>query len=232
MSLRTRVRSLFPGAVPAALTEIALIFVGITLAISFENWNSERAERESEQASLRELRSDLVDNIEELKADLAFDSLTLVGFDTILLHLEARLPYTDDLAATFAYLENWESPYLTISAYETLKTRGLDLVTDAALRAEIVRLFENVYRKLIEDYDRSEWINFEVSMYPLMLSHIEERPGSVAEPIDYEALMDDRPFRIALLRSASLRTGGVSLKEEAIRSTQIVINMIDMSLRN
>lgn len=51
-------------------------------------------------------------------------------------------------------------------------------------------------------------------------------------PIDYEALMDDRPFRIALLRSASLRTLGVSLKEEAIRSTQIVIDMIDASLRN
>ena len=209
-----------------------LIFVGITLAIGFENWNAERVERREEQATLRELRSNLVDNIAKLEDGLTFDSLTLFGIDTILAHLDARLPYSEGLSTAFAGLENFSSPYLTSSAYETLRVRGLELVSRPTLRAEIVHLFETEYRQLVEDHDRSEWINYEVSIYPLMLTRVEERPGEVAQPIDSDALLDDRLFRVALLRSASLRTAGIAMKKSVIEGTKQVIEGIDQHLGN
>lgn len=185
-----------------------------------------------ERAILRELRSNLSSNVAELESDLEFDSVTIVGIENILAHLDGRLAYSDNLSSSFARLDNWDSPYLTSAAYETLKSRGLDLVMDPNLAVAIVWLFEKVYVSLISDHDRQEWINYEVSMVPLMLAHVEERPGDVAEPINYDALLDNRAFRTALLRTLALRIKGSKLKREAIQSTREVIQMIDTALEN
>ena len=61
---------------------------------------------------------------------------------------------------------------------------------------------------LVNDAGRSEWINYEASMIPLMLRVVEERPGSIAEPIDYDSLLDDREFRTALLRTKARHDRG------------------------
>ena len=230
VTIYERIRQRFQGRVTAAIVEIFLIFIGITLAIAFENQNDERRERAEEQALLRELRSNLEDNVTELKSDIDYDTETIKGFEAILAHLSARLPYSEDLSRPLADLENWDSPYLTSSAYETLKSRGLDLISDSTLRHAIVRLFEDTYAELIYDQDRMEWINLEASMLPAMLKHVEESPGRTAKPIDYQALLDDRSFRVAILRSATVRTQSVQVKEDALDATSGVIELISANL--
>lgn len=215
--------------IASALAEVGLIFVGITLAIAFENWNSERAERRDEAEILLELRADLGVNMEELEQALVYNHQSLARIDTVLGHLEARLPYSPVLSSSLSYLENWASPYLSRSAYETLKSRGLNLISDGALRAAVVRLYENTYVDLVNDADRSEWINYEVSMIPLMLRAVEERPGQLADPVDYAALLDDRAFRTALLRTKSLRMGTIGTMEWAVAETAEVRSRIAAS---
>ena len=211
--------------------EVGLIFVGITLAIGFENWNGERAERQDEREILSELHVDLTSNAEGLRAGLAYNLATVARIDTVLDHLDARRAYSPELSSSFAYLENWSSPFLSRSAYETLKARGVTLISEPELRSSVVRLYENVYANLVDDNDRAEWVNYEVSMIPLMLRLIEERPGNSAEPIDYESLLDDRAFRTALLRTKALRLGTIRDTELAIVSTEDVLALIDVPPR-
>ena len=226
---KRRIRAGAPNRAVAAVLEVALIFLGITLAIGFENWNSERAERADERELLAELRVDLTANIEVLQTGLTFNRLTLARIDSVLDHLDERLPYSSELSSSLSTLENWASPYLSRSAYETLMSRGVSLIREPSLRSGIVRLYENVYTNLVSDGDRAEWVNYEVSMIPLMLRVIEERPGQLAEPIDYEALLDDRAFRTALLRTKSLRHGTIESSELAIEATNRVLAMIEAS---
>ena len=199
------------------------------MAIGFENWNDERAEREDERDTLTELRADLRSNIEELKGGLDYNRRSVARIDTVLGHLEERLPYSSELSSSLAFLENWASPYLSRSAYETLKTRGVTLISDPRLRSSIVRLYENLYADLVNDNDRSEWVNYEVSMIPLMLRVIEERPGDSAEPIDYQALLDDRAFRTALLRTKALREGTIRATDLALEATEDIVSLIGAS---
>ncbi len=227
--LQEKLRRIFEKGLPTALLEVALIFFGITLALGFENWNFERAERLEERALLKELQSNLKENVAELEAGIEFDSHTISGFETVLAYLSEKRPYSEDLSESFANLENWDSPYLTSSAYETLKSRGLDLISDSVLRAEIVRLYDRVYAHLTQDHDRAEWINYEISMLPLMLANIEERSSHNAEPIDYDALLEDRHFRIALLSSLALRRQGLQLKQDAVDATKRLIDSISLT---
>jgi hypothetical protein len=216
-----------PNRVLAGLVEVGLIFVGITLAIGFENWNSERAERRDEREILLELREDLHLNLDELRKGLRYNETTVARIDSVLTHIEGRLPYSQELSSSLAYLENWASPYLSRSAYETLMARGVTLISEAELRSSVVRLYENVYQDLVSDGDRTEWVNYEVSMVPLMLRFVEERPGNIGKPIDYEAMVADPVFRAALWRTKAIRLGTIQSTQEAITSTEAVVVLVD-----
>ena len=224
--LNQKLKIVFSKGFPTALLEIALIFVGITLAIGFENWNTERKEAQEELALLTELKSNLEENMTILARIITFNEETVVSYRTLLSHIGAKQPYSDDLVPHFTKLDHWASPYLTSSAYETLKSRGLDIISDSSLRQQIVRLFEVNYVALANDRDRAEWINYEVSTVPLMLKHFENQSDGTDKPIDYESLVEDRGFRVAVSRTLGLRRPGIKAYKESQEVTKQVINSI------
>jgi hypothetical protein len=157
---------------------------------------------------------------------IAYNEETVVSYTTLLSHISAELPYSDDLIPHFSSLDHWASPYLTSSAYETLKSRGLDIISGSSLRQQIVKLFEVRYVKLVNDYDRAEWINYEVSTVPLMLKHFESQPDRTDAPLDYESLVKDRGFRVAVSRTLAFRRGGIEDLKEAQEATEQMIHSI------
>ena len=224
--LNEKLGVVFKKGFPTALLEIALIFVGITLAIGFENWNTERKERQEELALLAELKSNLEENMTLLSRMIAYNEETVVSYTTLLSHISAELPYSDDLIPHFSNLDHWASPYLTSSAYETLKSRGLDIISDSSLRQQIVKLFEVRYVTLVNDYDRAEWINYEVSTVPLMLRHFESQSDRTDAPLDYESLVKDRGFRVAVSRTLAFRRGGIEDLKQTQEATEQMIHSI------
>ena len=224
--LNEKLRVIFNKGFRTALLEVVLIFVGITLAIGFENWNSERKERQEELALLAELKSNLEENLTLLSRMIAYNEATIDSYRTLLGHIGAKQSYSDDLIPHFSRLDVWASPYLTSSAYETLKSRGLDIVSDSSLRQQIVKLFEVRYVTLVNDYDRAEWINYEVSTVPLMLKHFETQPDGTEAPLDYDNLLQDRGFRVALSRTLGFRRGGIEDLKETHEATKQMIDSI------
>jgi len=228
--IQEKLGNVFKKGLPTALLEVTLIFIGITLAIGFENWNAERNERLEELALLTELKNNLKENLVQLAYIVDYNNRTIVSFETMLVHITERKPYSDDLSDEFGLFEKWSSPYLTSSAYETLKSRSLDIVSESSLRQQIVKLFDVEYSKLVNDYDRSEWINLEVSMLPLKLRHIEMRSGGSAVPVDYDALLDDREFRVGILRTLELRKSGIGRLQSAAAATRHLIASISEAI--
>jgi hypothetical protein len=221
-----KLKSTLRKGLPSALLEIALIFVGITLAIAFENWNTERSEREEELALLADLRSNLEENLVILEEMTEFNKQTIASLETVLEYIETKRPYSESLASHLGIIDNWSSPHLTSSAYQTLKSRGLEIISDSELRHQIVRLFDVDYVYLADDYDRSEWINYELSTVPMMLRHLEEDSSLTAIPVDYDALLEDHQFRIAIRRTLSLRNHGISRLAQSSESTTQVLSAI------
>ena len=210
----------------AAMGEVVLIFFGITLAIAFDNWSSERSERAAEHAMLLELEASLAENVQQLSDGLIYNRARLSDLRTLIEHLDEGRPYAEELEPILGQLDNWDSPYLVSGAYETLKARGFDLISDAALRNGLIRVFEGRYAVLVRDWDRAEWINYENSMSPLMIAHVEEAGDSRGRPTHYDRLLGDRGFKAALYRSAALRERGIELTQAALRSTAELLEMI------
>jgi len=180
-------------------------------------------------ALLTELKANLEENLVQLAEISDFNNQTIASFENMLAHIVARRPYSDDLSNAFGWIDNWASPYLTSSAYETLKSRGLDVISESSLRQQIVYLFDVQYSHLVKDYDRSEWINLEVSMLPLHLKHVEILASGLAVPVDYDALLDDRAFKVGILRTLELRKSGIeSLHSTAEATRQLIASISEV----
>ncbi len=212
-----------------SILELALIFFGITLALAFENWNTERTERRDEVDLLIELRSNLENNVAQLESNIEFNKERVADLTLLLLHIESRNAWSSELVGPLDRFRYWASPYLTSSAYETLKSRGLDLIAESALREKIVHLFDVEYASLANDYDQSEWINFEISMTPQSLRHIQRTNGD-PKPIDYQAMLDDVSFNSAIRTTRKLRRFGIDSLKQSKEATEQVIESISLVL--
>ena len=83
-----------------AVGEIALIFVGITLAIAFENSNERRRSAEAEADVLSTIREDLAANLVELERNIDFDLSVIAGVEAVRAHLATQSSWPDSLNAS------------------------------------------------------------------------------------------------------------------------------------
>lgn len=135
--------------------EFLTIFIGVFAAFALDSWNENRKDSATEIKILAEINNGLSQDIKDIginvqghKAGLyAADYFRKLVLNTQLQH--DSLPfYYFNLLRDFISVQN-------ISGYETLKSKGLEIITDDSLRTEILALYENDYnslKKLEENY--------------------------------------------------------------------------------
>ena len=157
-----------------AIGEVVLIFAGITLALWFSNWNEAERERVVERHTLMDIMANLRANEAHIEENIEFDQTGVQACNTILAAMEARGPWMDDYEVTLNTCRWWSSPFLSAAAYDSLKLRGTDLITDRGLRDDIVKLYEFNYAYLIDDTDKSFWQFQEAVLFPVFNRHIRD----------------------------------------------------------
>jgi hypothetical protein len=210
-----------------AIGEIILVVIGILIALQINNWNEQRKLEKSELSMLLDISNDLKESKKELDDVVKFNKHTAKAIQFIINHLENDLPYTKSLDTAFVSLRSWSSPYLTFTAYETLKTKGIDLIKNEALKKSIVNLYESHFAYIISDYDRSEWVLAQSVVYPLTVKHIKKINYATAQPNDYEALKLDNEFINMLNEINYMRIGGIRSVQGASELTQDLVDKID-----
>ena len=138
-----------------ALGEILLVMIGILLAVQVNNWNENRKTKIKEIKILKELRSDLVQNLADIEENIDAFNDCLNSCEIIIYHIENKIPYDDSLNYHFSNL----FPYLTFNVnqttYESLRQMGLNLISNDSLRISISDLYANKftsYRKFEDTY--------------------------------------------------------------------------------
>jgi len=195
-----------------AIGEIALVVIGILIALSINNWNEQRKYKNLEISMLTEIKASLKENIIQLNTMLDFNGLTLNSYTIILNHLDKNIPYNDSLENHFGLLTNWSSPFFDYSAYETLKTKGVELISNAILKKKIIRTYESDLEYLVNDYDKAEW-NFNSSVVsPFVSKNFEDTSFKIplkAKPNNYGVLKNNPEFRNILKGLMKRRTFGI-----------------------
>ncbi len=140
--------------------EFLSIFIAVISAFALNNWNDNRRDKIAEQKILTEiyngLEKDIVDTKTNAKGHEA--GLNAVKFWRKVLNDEK--PILDSIGYHYFTLTRDFTSILNTSGYETLKSKGFELLQNDTLRKKIITLYEINYqslRKIEEDYFESQF---------------------------------------------------------------------------
>lgn len=140
--------------------EFLSIFIGVSMAFALNKWNEDRRDSQSEQKTLMEIRNGLELDLSDLKHNIAGHDIGIKAcnyFRTLIDNQEIDL---DTFTFQFHHLLR---DYITIqnkSGYESLKSHGLELISNDSLRLEIISLYGfhyEVIQKLEEEYNEMQF---------------------------------------------------------------------------
>ena len=119
-----------------------MIFLGISLAIWFNNWNDHRKERATEKNVLSQIYTEIKASLGDIENDLSVLDQSLKSHYKILDALNSDQAYEDGLAFDFYFLQKDEYTYPIRTTYERIKMDGLEIISNDSLRYVIERLYE------------------------------------------------------------------------------------------
>jgi hypothetical protein len=215
-----------------AIGEIILVVIGILIALQINNWNEARKLRAQEHQLLADLRSDMLESRKELKDMIRFNDSTIYFYKYILDQLKTNHPPDEQFQRGLGMFTSWDSPYLTYTAYEALKNKGLDIVQNRTLKKQIVSLYETSFANLVSDYDKAEWIFYEAVTVPLANKMIRRVIGYSHKgvPTDYSGMKANEEFVNALHQLIRLRSNGVRVCKDVIDLIDTLVRAIDKEL--
>jgi len=189
-----------------AIGEILLVVIGILIALQINNWNQDRLSRAEELRILKALKTGLEKDRDDLLFNAGSISSSISSADKVIYALEHNVPYRDSIAD---YLGDVMFPVLFVnstSAFETLKSKGIDLIRDPELRDQIIEVYDSGYNFFLK-YEGMVSDEAERGVREVFPTRFEEgysydleqpnyRPRLV--PLNYEALKSDQPFKYYL----------------------------------
>ncbi len=154
-----------------AIGEIILVVIGILIALQINNWNEYQKERESEKLILSEIQNNLKYDLNDFESNIATLQNKSVSSKAILRGLNKNIPYHDSLGYYFSYLSAYPHFSSKKNGYKLLQSKGLEIITNVALRNKITDLYEDRYQYILTfekeriDYNK---VLLETAMKPYM----------------------------------------------------------------
>ena len=215
-----------------AIGEIALVVIGILLALQINNWNERRKDRIKERNILLEIRSTIQENI--LTVNTATQSLTESNRsnEIILEFLNDQLEYNDTLSHHFDR-SRW--PTLTVleglsnAGFREAEMIGLDIIQNSNLRKALILYFDKSMPQLISRYSRnsSGFANYDEHTRKIL----KDLGGPYALPIDKKSIKSDNFYRSIITTLYDNRKGLLRRNHRFEKQSLEIIELLNNELR-
>ena len=224
-----------------ALGEILLVMIGILLALQVNNWNENRKKSELEIQTLIEIRTSMELAVDQLEISSQTFSTMEENLSGIIQHLKSSQSIPDSVTQNLIALFGYPTPKFNYSAYENLKNRGLDIISNEDLKLSILNIYEVEFYYLIEELDRglqnfsNQTINLQLSYFNLDFTSLNEGFDASSIQIkitDYEKAMMDPSFFNYLYLAHGFRLLGTVRTELSKERVETVIEQIDEELKH
>jgi hypothetical protein len=241
---RLRIRALFNKKFNKyllyAIGEILILIIGIVIALQVNNSNEERQRRVLEISILKTLKSDLEQDLEQWAADIEMHKSSLQSTPIVLDHLENKLPHSDSL--NYHFLNSVKVSYFSFhsGALETLKSTGINIISNENLRKEIVDLYTYWFEFKSYLTDRVNDIyafgHQNIIYTRFVQAYDYDGYGTDAEddgtmvPLDYESLFNDDEYKFFLLSFRNVTVFYLKRLEESDRRVKALIEGIDAEI--
>ncbi len=127
-----------------AIGEIALVVVGILIALQVNNWNEDKNTRKIEHKLLQELKTDLEETKTDLLTDMDKAQYELLVIDSLYQQIQNDRAENNPRPIRFSmqFIYNRSKLVPKSSAYESLQAFGINLISNDHLRKSITDLYE------------------------------------------------------------------------------------------
>jgi hypothetical protein len=146
-----------------AIGEIVLVVIGILIALQINNWNEKRKANIFEQEILLLIDHNLEIDSQSIALELN-KTKQAVQLTNRLLEKVTQKEYTDSLNFWMAKIISFERFKSHSSAFEVLKAKGIENISDKKLQAELITYYDENLFKLyeslldVEDAFNSDWV--------------------------------------------------------------------------
>jgi hypothetical protein len=210
-----------------AIGEIILVVIGILIALSLNNWNTEQKERALELKTLNELQASFLGDLEDLNFNLKSHEEGLFACQQLLVAFENEVPYSDRLDSHFGQFYNVSVLVHSTGAYETLKSRGMDIISNDGLRRQVVRMYDLIYNEILENQRNFDFVDLQENKH-FMFEHMTDwKFFQSAKPRDYDMISKDPVFRNRLEYTVQSRSLMISRYENAKAECEKVIQALE-----
>ncbi|MCW5898559.1 MAG: hypothetical protein KIT10_04755 [Flavobacteriales bacterium] len=214
-----------------AVGEILLVVIGIFLALQLNNWNAERKRDQQELGLLAEMRENLAMDLKDCRYNIEANQRYERGNRAVLKHLTERTPFHDSLRVHYANLFGSTTLTANTSAYDNLKSIGIDLIRNDSLRRKMTALYSERYDYLKNlEFEADGRIQMDHILPQVHAKVLVDTMWVSGQPYDAVALMDDRTFQGALRTNLFIREWMVKMYGTTEKRITKLMEMIDREL--
>jgi len=225
-----------------AIGEIVLVVIGILIALQINNWNQDRQVKQKEREMLIELKRDLTSNDNTLQNGIEFQKSTVEKITAIIEHLKHKKPFNDTISLYLKHVWYPERIQFVSSAYESLKSVGIDIISSGPLREDIAYLFGNEF-PFVTMWLRDAGQQYIDAMFPYYIKFFEFtdelssvtanfNPNETRLSADYENLSNSKEFVNVLSMRKSLKRAVISRLTRLQERVKKTIESIDKELES
>jgi len=174
-----------------AIGEIALVVIGILIALQINNWNLQRQQKVLEKSTLREINFALYQDSIKIEQNIKQHFQVVEGANYLLQHISDKLPYTPELDSLFSQTYRPFFAYMyNTSAFDLLKERGLDIVSNESLRRNIGEYYTGAHSTIKGHIGKflAVHTNESARIYPYFQTDHEPGKNMFLRPLDYESI--------------------------------------------
>ena len=178
-----------------AVGEIILVVIGILIALQINNWNNNQQNLKKEQDVLKNLKAEVLQNLEEIKRDHEFNIECLDACYT-LLEIDKTKSVNpqkiDSLMGTALDFATFDARLGVVN--DVISSGKLELIKD-----EDLRLLLNQWTGELSDYVEDAMVrrNFISNNYAILTRHIPVRNGDKTQDrSDYQKTYKIKPIRV------------------------------------
>mgnify|MGYP001818349976 CR=1 FL=1 len=213
-----------------AVGEFVLVFLGILIALQVDNWNQDRRVRNLEKAMLHELLANLYSDLDDVETNIGMHNEAISSSKIILSFIDGAEPWNDSLAIHFGNLNIGSIFFENISSYESLKSLGIDLISNDSLRQQITHLYSVSYDYIASLEELSLKHTFEILNVSVAKLLYMTAPMHTYVPLDVSEMRASNEFRHNLMLYLSFNSYQLNTYSKAKDELLSLIDAIEKEI--
>lgn len=217
-----------------AIGEIVLVVIGILIALSINNWNNDKKDKQAELKYLNQIRKSLQENNLILKERIVNDEKTLKFGDQLYNHFKTKKELNDSIKQILVLLLNDQMISFNIAAFENLKNDGLSFISNDDLKFEIINIYDkelkyiqNIFANQFENY-LSGVIN---PFFSDNFEFVSNEKYMSAEPNNYQDLLSNNKTTNIISMVNTMRSYAISNYSNTQKKINEIIIKLDKEIK-